>query len=129
MERDQEIIEELRKNYKYFIDLSHWEKKGKALEGKGSLVFDYRNQKIYCSLSPRADNDVVDDLVKQWNGFSVRPYKAVTFTSFDRKGNQIYHTDCMLTLLADHAVVCLTTVKNKKERINLILELTNPPQN
>lgn len=35
----------------------------------------------------------------------------------------------MLTLLHDHAVVCLTTVKNKKERKNLMLELTNPPNN
>jgi hypothetical protein len=43
LERDQLIIEELSKNYKHFIDLSHWEKQDKALEGKGSLVFDYRN--------------------------------------------------------------------------------------
>jgi hypothetical protein len=50
LERDQEIIETLRKDYKYFIDLSHWEAQGKALEGKGPLQFDYRNRKIYCSL-------------------------------------------------------------------------------
>ena len=35
----------------------------------------------------------------------------------------------MMTLLHDHAVVCLTTVKSKSERVNLILELTNPPLN
>jgi hypothetical protein len=50
VERDLEIIKELRKQYKHFIDLSYWENHGKALEGKGSLVFDYRNHKIYCSL-------------------------------------------------------------------------------
>jgi len=50
LERDEIIIERLRKQYKHFIDLSHWESKGMALEGKGSLVFDYRNQKMYCSL-------------------------------------------------------------------------------
>jgi len=54
LERDAEVISTLRKNYKHFIDLSHWERKGLALEGKGALVFDYRNQKMYCSLSPRA---------------------------------------------------------------------------
>jgi hypothetical protein len=102
---------------------------GKALEGKGSLVFDYRNAKIYCSLSPRADKEVVDDLIAQWNLISMRPYHSVTFTSYDRKGNIIYHTDCMMTLLHDHAVVCLTTIKSKKERIHVILELTNPPSN
>ncbi len=100
-----------------------------ALEGKGSLVYDYRNQKIYCALSPRACKNVVDDLIQKWNKISKRPYKAVTFTAHDRKGNIIYHTDCMMTLLHDHAVVSMTTVKNKKERKNLVLELSNPPLN
>lgn len=35
----------------------------------------------------------------------------------------------MMTLLNDHAVVSITSVKNKKERKNLILELCNPPLN
>lgn len=34
-----------------------------------------------------------------------------------------------MTLLNDHAVVCVTTIKDKKERKNLMLELSNPPQN
>lgn len=68
-------------------------------------------------------------MIEKWNLISKRPYKAVTWTSYDRKGNIIYHTDCMLTLLHDHAVVCLTTIKNKKERKTLMLELTNPPLN
>jgi len=129
LERDAAIIAKLRENYKHFIDLSHWEQKDLALEGKGSLVFDYRNQKIYCSLSPRACKEVLDDLISQWNKISIRPYRAVTFTSYDKKGNIIYHTDCMMTLLNDHAVVSITTVKNKKERKKLIVELCNPPNN
>lgn len=67
LERDQMIIDELKKNYKYFINLSNWESQGKALEGKGSLVFDYRNQKIYCSQSERANPEVINDLLAQWN--------------------------------------------------------------
>ena len=35
----------------------------------------------------------------------------------------------MLTLLATHAIVALTCVTDKKERKNLILELSNPPAN
>jgi len=55
LERDVDIIAKLRENYKHFIDLSHWEKKkGLSLEGKAALIFDYRNQKMYCSLSPRS---------------------------------------------------------------------------
>lgn len=48
-ERDPKIIEDLKKKYKYFIDLREFEAEDKALEGKGSLVFDYRNKKIFCS--------------------------------------------------------------------------------
>lgn len=35
----------------------------------------------------------------------------------------------MMTLLHDHAVVCITAISSKKERRNLILELCNPPLN
>jgi len=35
----------------------------------------------------------------------------------------------MLTLLSDHAVVALTCIREKKERKNLMLELSNPPLN
>ena len=35
----------------------------------------------------------------------------------------------MMTLLHDHAVVCMTTLNNKKERKNLVVELSNPPLN
>jgi len=50
LEKDEEIISNLRKSFKHFIDLSKWEKEGKALEGKGALIFDYRNKKFYSSL-------------------------------------------------------------------------------
>lgn len=50
IERDQKIIASLKVKYEHLIDLTYFEKDGLALEGKGSLIFDYRNQKIYCSL-------------------------------------------------------------------------------
>jgi len=72
---------------------------------------------------------VIDDLIVEWNKISKSPYKAVTFESYDSKGQLIYHTDCMMTLLYDHAVLSVTAIKDKKQRKNVILELTNPPQN
>jgi hypothetical protein len=75
--------------------------------------------------SPRADKEVVEELLAKWNQIACKPYKAVTFSSYDRNGNVIYHTDCMMTLLHDHAVICLDAIKNKKERENVILGLTS----
>jgi hypothetical protein len=49
-ERDQHMIKTLRENYEHFIDLTIFETQGLALEGKGPLMIDSRNQKIYCSL-------------------------------------------------------------------------------
>jgi hypothetical protein len=53
----------------------------------------------------------------------------VTFTSYDKKGEIIYHTDCMMTLLGKHAVIAYTCIKDKKERKNVALQLSNPPIN
>jgi len=125
LERDEIIIERLKKQYTHFIDLTKWESRDLALEGKGSLVFDYRNQKIFCSLSQRANKEVVDDLINEWNKISRRPYRPVTFSSFDKHDDQIYHTDCMLTLLHDHVVVSLVCIKDENEKSNLIKELTD----
>jgi hypothetical protein len=35
----------------------------------------------------------------------------------------------MLTLLNDHAVISITSIKSKKERKRVIVELCNPPNN
>lgn len=35
----------------------------------------------------------------------------------------------MMTLLNEHAVLCVTAIKDKKERKRVILELCNPPSN
>ena len=75
--------------------------------------------------SPRADKEVLEELLAKWNQIASKSYKTVTFSSYDRNGNVIYHTDCMMTLLHDHAVICLEAIKNKKERQNVILMLTS----
>ena len=35
----------------------------------------------------------------------------------------------MMTLLNDHAVLCVTSIKDKRERKRVVLELCNPPYN
>ncbi len=69
--------------------------------------------------SQRSCIEVVNDLVEQWNKLSKRPYKAVTFTSADPTGDVIYHTDCMLTLLYDHVVICVSAVIKSEDKIRL----------
>jgi hypothetical protein len=65
------------------IDLTHFEKEGKALEGKGSVVFNHRSRCFYVSISNRAHIEVVEEFVSEWNKICLdghsKPYKAVTF--------------------------------------------------
>ena len=42
-ERDERVINYLKENFKYMIDLTYFEKENKALEGKGAVVWDHRN--------------------------------------------------------------------------------------
>jgi len=103
-ERTPELVSILKLNYRHVIDLTHFEDEGKALEGKGSIVFDHRNRNFYTALSNRSHIDVVNELVSKFNDIAVdsdyHPYKAVTFEAKDQRGDIIYHTDCLMTLLA-----------------------------
>jgi len=128
-ERDPTIIEDLKKKYKYFIDLREFEAEDKALEGKGSLVFDYRNKKIFCSRSTRAHQEPLDALLEEFNKISKSQYKLVTWMSQDSESNLIYHTDCMFTVFRRHVVTCLDAIIDETDRQNLVSELTDSEKN
>jgi hypothetical protein len=101
-----------------------------ALEGKGSIVFDHRNRRFFITLSNRARIEVVNEFVEKWNLLCIDgesdPYRAVTFTARDLRGDVIYHTDCMMTIHGNHAMVCLDSITDPEERAMIVKELTSP---
>jgi hypothetical protein len=66
-------------------------------------------------------------MLAQLNSFLPRgkQYRLVTFSSFDKDGSIIYHTDCMMTLLSKHAVVCVSALKHPEDRQKMLEELTS----
>jgi hypothetical protein len=128
MERDDQIIADLRKTCKHFIDLSEFEAQEKYLEGKGSVIYDHRNGKIYCCLSERAHIPVIEAYVTALNKISMRPWRAVTMRAKDSGGRPIYHTDCFLQLLDRHVLLCSAALE-EPERTLIIQELTSPDKN
>ena len=62
-ERRQQVIDaavrELRFQVARLVDLSHYERQGKFLEGTGSLVLDHLQRVAYACLSPRTHPEVV----------------------------------------------------------------------
>ena len=129
-ERIPELIEKwLDKDYRYLIDLTHFEEQGLALEGKGSIVFDHRNRIFYCALSDRCHLEVVNELVSKFNNIAIdgrrKPYRAIAFEAFDRRGDVIYHTDCMMSLHAKHAFICLDAIKDPFKKSEIVSSLTS----
>ena len=72
-EKNPLVVQEIGGKYKDLIDIKR-ENPEQALEGTGSLLFDIKNKKIYCSLSVRADPQLLASFTKQFNTLSKTPY-------------------------------------------------------
>ena len=122
-ERRLDIVEELKKDFlvEEIIDLTHFEKEGKFLEGTGSMVLDRRYKVAYACLSPRTHPEVLDAFAEAMG------YEVVTFTASDENDKAIYHTNVLMCVGDNFAVVCLEAIKNPDERqqVRTMLDETN----
>lgn len=121
-ERRQEVIEELRKHYRVtgVIDYSKAESGGHYLEGTGSLVLDHLHRIAYASLSQRTHPQVLDQFCADFG------YEAVKFRSASEDGRPIYHTNVMMCVGTEFALIGLETVADEAERTGVqnLLEAT-----
>ncbi|MFT3844044.1 MAG: arginine deiminase-related protein [Lacibacter sp.] len=92
------------------IDLSFHEHENRFLEGTGSMVLDRENRIAYACLSPRTDPDVFETWCREMN------YQSCEFLSTDESGTEIYHTNVMMCIAEQYAVICLSCIRNEKER-------------
>jgi len=95
------------------------EQENEFIESTGCLIFDNNNRKIYCCLSERATVKALNVFMETINKYSKEPFELVPFKSTDRNDKPIYHTNCMMAMLKDHAVVCLSSIKDLNERIKV----------
>lgn len=110
-ERRKDIIDHLihLNNYNH-VDLTASEKydEPEILEGTGSMIFDHMSKKIYAAISPRTNisqlKKFADEIV----------YSIISFTSYGKQNELIYHTNVMLTIGEGFAVIGSETI-NKKE--------------
>jgi len=127
LERQEDNLKNLlmSKNIKIaqVFDLTYFEKYNKSLEGTGSLVLDHQNNIAYASLSPRTNIDVLDEFSK------ISGYKVITFESHDKNDKLIYHTNVMMSVGADFAVVCSDSIKDKQKRALVINSLKTSNKN
>jgi len=114
-ERRNDIVDELRKQYRVteVIDYSSFESEASYLEGTGSLVLDHVNHIAYVSLSNRSTEKVIRRFAEDFG------YEPVTFTSIGLDGKPIYHTNVMMCVGTDFALVGLSMIPNETERRRL----------
>ena len=120
--RDEVFIRLEEEGFKIenIVDYSSAELEGVFLEGTGSVALDRVNRKAYCALSPRADEDLFIEFCEDFE------YTPVIFTANQTvKGQRlaIYHTNVMMCLAENFAVICLDTIDDKKERKNVVKHL------
>jgi len=122
-ERREDVLDVLEEKgfvIENVIDYSSAEEETVFLEGTGSLLLDRVNKKAYCALSPRADEDLFIEFCED---FEYTPIPFVANQTVNGERMAIYHTNVMMALAEDFAVVCLQTIDDKKERKLLVAHL------
>ena len=120
LEKKPHILDKLKEIFHITAvkDLSRYETENLFLEGTGSMVLDRENRIAYASLSPRTDKHILDEFC------SMAGYTPCSFTSMDNSGNPIYHTNVMMCVAANFAVICLEAIRDEQERLMVSGSLT-----
>ena len=115
-ERREEILDMLEDKgfvIHNIVDYTSAEEDGFFLEGTGSLLLDRANNKAYCALSPRADEELFIEFCED---FDYAPIIFEAFQTVDGERKLIYHTNVMMCLGETFAVICSDCIDDKKER-------------
>ena len=123
LERREDVLEILEE--KGFVienvtDYSEAEEEEIFLEGTGSMILDRENQKAYCALSPRADEELFIEFCED---FEFTPVIFTANQTVNGKREAIYHTNVMMCVAETFAVVCLNSIDDKKERKSVLKHL------
>jgi len=95
------------------MDYTSAEEDGYFLEGTGSILLDRENDKAYCALSPRADEELFIEFCED---FEYTPVIFEAFQTVNGERKLIYHTNVMMCLGDTFAVICADSIDDKKER-------------
>lgn len=112
-EKREEILEQLARDF-VVTDLQDWseyEAEGRFLEGTGSMVMDHDHKMIYAAISERTNLSVLEKFAAT-NG-----YQAIVFLATDKEGRPVYHTNVVMALGAQFAVLCEEAIEEEWELI------------
>ncbi len=110
-ERKQHVLDALSNKFSItqIHNLSHYENEDRFLEGTGSMVLDRKHRVAYACISPRTDPGIFLEFCSLYN------FTPITFNARDSSGTDIYHTNVMMCMADNYAVICMGSIQNKKE--------------
>ena len=111
-ERRYDIIEMLKAEYRVqdVIDYSSLEFDNLFLEGTGAMVLDHIARVAYTAQSNRADAIALERFCTHFN------FEPMAFASADQDGEPIYHTNVMMCVATEFAMVGSDMIKDTSRR-------------
>lgn len=118
-ERRDELISQIAAKFRFrdWIHLEDSERVHQYLEGTGSMVLDRVAKIAYACISERTDKQLLTDWCDRM-GYTPHTFHAIS------NGKPIYHTNVMMAIASDVAVVCLECIPDEKERMALLQSLS-----
>lgn len=120
LERREDILDILEDNgfvINDVMDYTSAEGEGLFLEGTGSIVLDRVNNKAYCALSPRADEELFIEFCED---FEFTPIIFNAYQTVNEKRELIYHTNVMMSIGDTFAVLCSECIDDKTEKKSVV---------
>ena len=120
-ERRDDVINMLKSVYRVqeVIDYSGLEYDNLFLEGTGAMVFDHLERLAYVSQSNRANPIILERFCAMFG------YEPMAFPTGDLAGRPIYHTNVMMSIATNYALICLDAITDAVRRHEIAVRLCN----
>ncbi len=111
-ERRSDVIDMLKSHYRVETvhDFSGLEADGLALEGTGAMVLDHIGRMAFTVTSNRADPIVLERFCTYFG------YEPIAFAAADAAGTAVYHTNVLMCIATDFALVGLSMITDPTRR-------------
>jgi len=121
-ERRMDVIELLKRDYRVqdVIDYSGLEHDDVFLEGTGAMVLDHVTRVAYAARSHRADPIALERFCTNFG------YEPIAFDAVDGGGTPIYHTNVLMCIATDFALVGLDLIPDSRRRDQVRERLAAP---
>jgi len=115
-ERRGDVIEMLKARYRVqeVIDYSGLEPDGLFLEGTGAMVLDHIDRIAYAAKSERTDPIILERFCTKFN------FEPMVFSAKDGRGADIYHTNVLMCVATDFAMIGLDLIADRRRRQEIV---------